>query len=156
MKLDYLTNALNVGHRDNSYHTSQEDAQLALDCAIKLTWLEKQGINKAHHHLKWYDTIQSRDYDKLTLDRLKYVLNYYQQLLIGSKVNFVNEQTIEFCSGMGRNIRTIIDKLKPNNYVALDMDEQCIQEIEERWSSYTYHKVTAIASTVSQYIQVNQ
>ena len=91
MKLDYLTNALNVGHRDSNIHTSQEDAYLALNCAIKLTWLEKQGINKAHNYLKWYDTIQSRDYDKLTLDRLNCVLKYFQQLLIGSKMNYVNE-----------------------------------------------------------------
>ena len=38
--LENLSNALNVGQRTEDTHTSQEDARLALDCAIKMVWLK--------------------------------------------------------------------------------------------------------------------
>ena len=52
---------------------------------------------------------------------------------------------IELCSGPGRNINTILKKLRPKTFTAVDYDKQCILEIDERWRRYEACEVKAIA-----------
>ena len=63
---------------------------------------------------------------------------------------------VELCAGQGRNISTIIKRLKPRSITAVDYDKQCIQEIEERWGSYQDCFVKGLTQFVSQFIDENK
>ena len=69
-------------------------------------------------YLCWYESVHSREYDSLSLRRLDQVLEEYNNILkianqVESEADDVNINVIELCSGQGRNIQTILKKLKP-------------------------------------------
>ena len=50
----------------------------------------------------------------------------------------MSEHTVvELCAGQGRNIYNILRNLKPSKYIAIDFNEQAVQEILERWNDYS-------------------
>ncbi len=63
---------------------------------------------------------------------------------------------VELCAGQGRNISTILKRLKPSSITAVDYDKQCIQEIEERWVSNQDCQFKALTRFVSQFINKNK
>lgn len=111
-----------------------------------MLWLKSKGLANRAKHLCWFESIQSRDYDYLSLQRLDYVLQEYLNILKTSSLNKglgENESinALEICAGQGRNISTILKRLRPYKYVAVDQDQQCILEIQERWRGYSQCEV---------------
>ena len=74
LSLELLTNALNIGQRELGYHCAVEDAELTLRAAIKMEWLKCKELANRSKYLCWFENIESRVYDKLTLNRLSVVL----------------------------------------------------------------------------------
>ena len=52
--------------------------------------------------------------------------------------------TVELCSGYGRNIHTIEQRLKPKNFIAVDCNRECVLEIAERWSDFDQCQIKGV------------
>ena len=124
-----------------------------------MIWLKEKGLKNRHQHLCLYESIISRQYDRISLERLAQVLKKNTDRfntshpIIGSTTK---HSVTELCAGQGRNISTIIKSLKPSRYIAIDLKQQAIQEIQERWREYTECDVEAVNQKVSQFINENQ
>ena len=68
-----------------------------------MLWLKQKGLKNRAKYLCWYENIQSREYDQLTLKRLSQILKEYNNILKATYLNgdFNHEYTniIELCAG---------------------------------------------------------
>ena len=122
-------------------HSAIEDAELTLRAAIKMLWLKSKHFANVSKYLCWYDKIQSREYDSLSLKRLDQILVDFNSIVKADNLNKGSENdegmhVVEMCAGQGRNISTILKKLKPMKFTAVDYDKHCILEIEDRWRGF--------------------
>ena len=79
-------------------------------------------------NLCWYECIHSREYDDLSMKRLDQILEeFYNIIKVANKyyndMNHERISAVELCAGQGRNIHTIMKRLKPKKYTAIDYNK---------------------------------